>query len=65
MIEKEMYLPRPLYLHVKLISLFCMQIRSGHMTRLTRIDCVFVFFLHKDIESALKVFFFNISEVHA
>lgn len=33
MTEKEMYLPRPLTLHVKLISLFCMQIHSGHMTR--------------------------------
>lgn len=33
MAENEMYLPRPLSLHVKLISLFCMQIHSAHTTR--------------------------------
>lgn len=38
--EKEMYLLRPLSLHVKLISLFCMQIHSGHVTRDRHCFCV-------------------------
>lgn len=38
--EKEMYLSRPLSLHVKPISLFCMQIHSSHMTRDRLCFCV-------------------------
>lgn len=57
-----MYLPRSLSLHVKPISLFCMQIHSGCMTR-DRL-CFLLLFLHRDMESALKSIFTLVKLMH-
>lgn len=61
MTEKEMYLPRPLSLHVNLISLFCMRIHSGLMIRdrTVFLCCSCTGTLNQHLKS------FYISEVHA